>query len=68
MTRPRLELGLPRHGGIVRSIPGCAGLHCESGWIRSPRAGSRERLVWLLYLRPESRVARILQFPRTNRR
>ena len=54
---------LPAHGGIVRAIPGCPRLHCESGWIRSPRTG-RERLVWLLYLRPPPRLAKVLHFPR----
>ena len=57
MIRARLHLGLPRHGGIVRSIPGCPRLHIESGWIRSPRPGARERLVWLMYPRPEARGA-----------
>ncbi len=63
MRRTRLRLGLPRHGGIVRTIPGCPRLHVESGWIGGPRAGARERLVWLLYLVPEPRGARVLPFP-----
>lgn len=63
MRTTRLRLGLPRHGGIVRSIPGCPKLRVESSWIRSPRPGSRERLVWLVYLRPSPRGARVLPFP-----
>ena len=56
-----VHLGRPAHGGIVREIPGCPRLHCESGWIRSQRSG-RERLVWLLYLRSQSRLAKVLPF------
>ena len=55
---------LPAHGGIVRAIPGCPRLHVESGWITSPRG--RERLVWLVYLRPRPRLAKILHFPRSG--
>ncbi len=60
MTRPPLA-----HGGIVRAIPGCPRLHVESGWIRSPRTG-RERLVWLVYLRPRPRLAKVLPFFRAR--
>ncbi len=61
MSRPRIPLGRPAHGGVRRAIPGCPGLHVESGWIRCERTG-RERLVWLVYLRPQPRSAKILPF------
>ena len=61
MTRPRIEFGRLAHGGIVRKIPGCPRLVVEAGWIRSARTG-REGLVWLVYLRPQPRSARILPF------
>ena len=64
MTRPPLELGLPAHGGIVREVPGQPRLHVESGWITSPRG--RERLVWLVYLRPRPRLAKVLPFFRAR--
>ena len=64
MTRPPLELGRLAHGGIVRAIPGCPRLHVESGWITSPRG--RERLVWLVYLRPRPRLAKVLPFFRAR--
>lgn len=57
-----LELGPLRHGGMVRSIPGAPRLHVESSWIRADRPGARESLVWLVYLRPEPRSAKILEF------
>lgn len=57
-----LVLGPLRHGGMVRSIPGCPRLHIESTWIRADRPGARERLVWLVYLIPEPRSAKILDF------
>lgn len=62
-TREKFRLGRPMHSGIVRVIPGCPRLLVESSWIRSPRPGARERLVWLMYLRPEARGAEILKFP-----
>ena len=63
MSRPKIELGPLRHGEIERAIPGQPRLHVESGWIRSQRTG-RERLVWLIYLRPPAqRTAKILKFP-----
>ena len=68
-TREKFRLGRPMHGGIVRSIPDCPRLHCESGWIRGKRAGARERLVWLIYLRPEPRppaLAKFLTFSRAG--
>ena len=58
----RSELGPLRHGGMVRSIPGCPRLHVESTWIRADRPGARERLVWLVYLIPEPRSAKVLEF------
>ena len=58
-----VHLGRLAHGGIVRTIPGCPRLLVESGWIRPARTG-RERLVWLVYLRPQPRSARILPFRR----
>ena len=61
MSRPRIPLGRPAHGGVRRAIPGCPGLHVESGWIRCERTG-RERLVRLVYLRPQPRSAKILPF------
>ena len=61
MSRPRISLGRPAHGGVRRAIPGCPGLHVESGWIRCNRTG-RERLVWLVYLRSPPRLAKILPF------
>jgi hypothetical protein len=51
----------PAHGGIIRVLPGCPRLHCESGRLRSPRS-RRDRLVWLVYLIPPPRLARILPF------
>ena len=63
MSHPRVHLGHLAHGGIVRLIPGCPRLHIESGWIRPDRPGGKERLVWLVYLRPAPRSARILEFP-----
>ncbi len=69
VDRPHIEPCRLAHGGIVREIPNARRLHVESGWIRSPRPGARERLVWLVYLRPiRTRSAQILQFPHTNRR
>lgn len=62
MSRPRISLGRPAHGGVRRAIPGCPGLHVESGWIRCPAFTRRERLVWLVYLRPPRRLAKILPF------
>ena len=62
MSRVPLHLGRPAHGGIMRAIPGQPKLHVESGWIRSRRSG-RERLVWLVYLVPPPRSAKILPFP-----
>ena len=56
-----VHLGRLAHGGIVREIPGCPRLLVESGWIRPARTG-REGLVWLVYLRPQPRSARILPF------
>ncbi len=57
-----LELGPLWHGGMVRSIPGAPRLHVESTWIRADRPGAREHLVWLVYLRPEPRSAKVLEF------
>lgn len=62
MSRPCLHLGRPAHGGIVRAIPGCPRLHIESGWIRADRPGAREHLVWLVYLIPEPRSAKVVEF------
>ena len=56
-----VHLGRLAHGGIVRTIPGCPGLLVESGWIRCERTG-REGLVWLVYLRPPLRLAKVLPF------
>ena len=58
-----IPAGRPMHSGIVRVIPGCPRLLVESSWIRSPRPGARERLVWLMYPHPEARGAEILKFP-----
>lgn len=62
MSRPRFKLGPLRHGGIVREIPGAPRLLIESGWIRADRPGAREHLVWLVYLIPEPRSAKVLEF------
>jgi len=56
-----VHLGRLAHAGIVRTIPGCPGLHVESGWVRCERTG-REALVWRVYLRPQPRLAKILPF------
>jgi len=61
MSRPRIPLGRPAHGEIVREIPGCPRLHVESGWVRCERTG-REALVWLVYPRPPRRLAKLLPF------
>jgi hypothetical protein len=62
MSRPRFKLGPLRHGGIVRPIAGAPRLHVESGWIRADRPGAKDCLVWLVYLRPPPRSAKILKF------
>ena len=62
--REKFRLGRPMHGGTKRAIPNAPRLHCESGWLRGKRAGARERLVWLIYLRPPPRTAKILKFRR----
>ena len=58
----RPELGPLRHGGIVRTIPGCPRLLIESSWIRADRPGAREQLVWLVHLKPRPRSAKVLEF------
>jgi hypothetical protein len=54
---------IPAHAGLVRVLSAQQDprLHVESGLLLGPRPG-RERLVWLVYLRPAPRSARILEF------
>jgi hypothetical protein len=55
------EPTIPAHGGIVRILSAAQDprLHIESGFLGR---GAGERLLWIVYLKPPPRMARILRF------